>query len=375
ALKLLTSRKYGSIVAAPTFGLPEELKGERNWDYRYTWIRDASFTLYAFLRLGYTEEAREFMKWIEARCNELHGDGALQIMYKIDGTPTIKEEELNHFEGYQQSQPVRIGNAAYDQLQLDIYGELMDAIYLYDKWGEPISASLWEKLRKLVNWLCNNWNQPDEGIWEVRGQKRDFLYSRLMCWVAIDRAMRVARKRSLPAPLDEWRKQRDTIYYEIFEEFWDPQRKAFMKYKGANQLDAACLLMPLVKFISPTDPKWLSTMEAIEDELVNDSLVYRYKPSIELDGLRGEEGTFNICSFWYYECLARSGDLEKARLYFEKMLGYANHLGLYAEELGACGEHLGNFPQAFTHLALIGSAHYLNKALNRKKQQSAQTYK
>ncbi|MDJ0626602.1 MAG: glycoside hydrolase family 15 protein [Candidatus Caenarcaniphilales bacterium] len=366
-LKLLTSRSHGSMIAAPTFGLPEEIGGERNWDYRYTWIRDASFTLYALNRLGYTDEAAEFMHWIENRCNELNPDGSLQIMYGIEGRHKLSEERLDHFEGYMGSSPVRIGNAAYNQLQLDIYGELMDAIFLYDKYGSPISHNLWKNLVRLVNWVCRNWRQPDEGIWEVRGPRRDFLYSRLMCWVAIDRGIRLAMKRSLPGPIDEWMKTRDIIYNEIFTEFWDPRLKAFVKYKGAKQLDAACLLMPLVKFISPIDPMWLSTMRAVEDELVYDSLVYRYKPSLELDGLKGGEGTFNMCSFWYYECLARSGDLEKARLYFEKMLGYANHLGLYAEELGPCGEHLGNFPQAFTHLSLIGAAHYLNRELTKSK--------
>ncbi len=365
-LKMLISQPHGSIVAAPTFGLPEEIGGERNWDYRYTWIRDASFTLYALIRLGFTEETASFMRWIEARCGELNPDGSLQTMYGIDGRHDLSEESLPHLEGYMKSSPVRIGNGAYDQLQLDIYGELMDSVYLYDKYGEPLSYDLWTNLVRLLNWVCDHWHEKDEGIWEVRGGRRAFLYSRLMCWVALDRGIRLARKRSFPAPMDRWVKERDTIYREIFTNFWDGKRKAFTQSSGATALDASSLLMPLVKFISPTDPRWLSTLKAVEQELLDDSLVYRYRigkgPS---DGLAGEEGTFCICSFWYVECLSRAGDIEKARFYFEKMLGYANHLGLYAEELGPRGQHLGNFPQAFTHLALISSAYDLNRRLPR----------
>ncbi len=363
-LKLLTSLRYGSIVAAPTLGLPEEIGGERNWDYRYTWIRDASFTLYGLIRLGYTEEAAAFMRWIEARCGELNPDGSLQIMYGIDGRHDLSEEELSHLEGYRGSSPVRIGNGAYNQLQLDIYGELMDSVYLYNKHGAPISFDLWKNLVRLIDWVCANWRRKDEGIWEVRGGQQEFLYSRLMCWVAIDRGVRLALKRSFPAPLDRWLRERDEIYMNIFKEFWSADRGAFVQHRGATTLDAANLLMPLVKFVGPTDPRWLSTLTAIEKELVDDSLVYRYRVGdAASDGLRGEEGTFCMCSFWYVECLSRAGDLEKARFFFEKMLGYANHLGLYSEELGPSGEHLGNFPQAFTHLALISAAVNLDRAL------------
>ena len=364
-LKLLTSERYGSIIAAPTFGLPEQIGGERNWDYRYTWIRDASFTLYGLIRMGFTDEAEAFMKWLEGRCTDCSMEGTLQIMYGIDGRHILTEETLPRLEGYMKSSPVRIGNAAYDQLQLDIYGELMDAVYLYNKYGELISYDLWKTLVKSIDWVCANWQRADEGIWEVRGGRKEFLYSRLMCWVAIDRGIRLALNRSFPAPLEKWNKARDDIYKEIFEKMWDPQRKAFIQHKGSTTLDAASLLMPLVKFIGPKDPRWLSTLKAIEEDLVDDSLVYRYKVRDGAsDGLTGEEGTFNMCSFWYVECLARSGDLEKARFFFEKMLGYSNHLGLYAEELGPHGEHLGNFPQAFTHLGLISAAHYLDRALS-----------
>lgn len=364
-LKLLTSKPHGSIVAAPTFGLPEELKGERNWDYRYTWIRDASFTLYALFRLGYTEEAADFMHWIEARCGELNPDGSLQVMYGIDGRHDLTEEILPHFEGYMKSSPVRIGNEAYKQLQLDIYGELIDSIYLYNKYGEPISYDLWKNLIHLTDWVCRNWRRKDEGIWEVRGGQKEFLYSRLMCWVAVDRAIRLATKRSFPAPLDRWYRVRDEIYYDIMENFYDTRMKAFLQYKGSKTLDASNLLMPLVKFVGPTDPRWLSTLKAIEESLVDDSLVFRYRVKDgSNDGLSGTEGTFNMCSFWYVECLSRSGDVPKARYIFEKLLSYANHLGLYSEELGPCGEHLGNFPQAFTHLALISSAYNLDLKLS-----------
>jgi GH15 family glucan-1,4-alpha-glucosidase len=364
-LKMLTSKPHGSIVAAPTFGLPERIGGERNWDYRFTWIRDASFTLYGLIRLGYTEEAEAFMRWVEARCGELNPDGSLQVMYGIDGRHRLTEETLHHFEGYRNSSPVRIGNAAYNQLQLDIYGELMDSVYLYDKYGEPIHYDLWSNLVRLIDWVCRNWRQKDEGIWEVRSERREFLYSRLMCWVAVDRAVRLALKRSLPGPLDRWIRVRDEIYHDIFDHFWHPRRQAFIGYKGGTAMDAATLLMPLVRFIAPRDPRWTATLGEIEKELVEDSHVFRYRNEGDaLDGLQGIEGTFTMCSFWYAECLARAGRLHEARFYFEKMLGYANHLGLFSEELGPSGEHLGNYPQAFTHLGLISAAHSLDRNLS-----------
>lgn len=364
-LKLLTARDHGSIVAAPTFGLPEEVGGVRNWDYRFTWIRDASFTVYALIRLGYKQEAADFMRWIEGRCREMGEGHTLQIMYGLDGRRELPEQELAHWSGYRGSTPVRVGNAAYDQLQLDIYGELMDSVYLADRYGDALHHDLWTSLARLVDWVCDNWQQADEGIWEVRGGPQHFLYSRLMCWVAVDRGVRLARKRSLPAPFERWINIRNEIYKDIFAHFWDDEQKAFVQHLGSRHMDAAVLMMPLVKFISPSDPRWLSTLAAVERELVDDSLVFRYRIGKGApDGLMGDEGTFCICSFWYVEALARSGDLQKARFIFEKALGYANHLGLYAEELGPAGEHLGNFPQAFTHLALISAAHYLDRALS-----------
>jgi GH15 family glucan-1,4-alpha-glucosidase len=364
-LKLLTSRQHGSMVASPTFGLPEVIGGGRNWDYRYTWIRDSSFTLYGLMRLGYTDECRDFMRWIMARCQDLEPDGSLQIMYGLDGRHELPEEELPHLEGYMASKPVRIGNAAYDHLQLDIYGELMDAIYLYDKYGSPLAYDTWANVVRLIEWVRANWQRPDEGIWEVRGGRWEFLYSRVMCWVALDRAIRLASKRSFPIPLGPWYETRDAIYQDVFTRFWNPELRAFVQHAAASTLDAAALLMPLVRFISPTDPRWISTLQAIEQELVSDSLVYRYRLVDGFtDGLAGQEGTFSMCSFWYVECLSRMGDLHKARFFFEKMLGYANHLGLYGEELGPQAQHLGNFPQAFTHLALISAAYDLDRRLS-----------
>jgi GH15 family glucan-1,4-alpha-glucosidase len=376
ALKLLVSEPHGALVAAPTFGLPELIGGERNWDYRYTWIRDASFTLYALIRLGYTGEAAGFMRWIEARCNELAEGETLQTMYRLDGGTDLAEIELEHLEGYRGSRPVRIGNGAHRQLQLDIYGELMDSVYLYDKYGEAISYDLWLSVSRLVDWVCSNWQLPDEGIWEIRGPRQSYLYSRLLCWVALDRAVRLAVKRSFPAPLGRWIQVRDAIYRDIFTSFWSRERSSFVQRKGSDALDASCLLMPLVRFVSATDPRWLSTLAAVRRDLVSDALVHRYRHAeAPPDGMTGEEGTFSMCSFWYAECLSRAGDLEAARLVFEKMLGYANHLGLYAEEIGPQGEHLGNFPQAFTHLALISAAYNLDQRLNQRTIGTAPTEK
>ena len=365
-LKLLTSQPHGSIVAAPTFSLPESVGGARNWDYRFTWIRDASFTLYALMRLGYSEEARAFMLWTADRCRELRPGRPLQVMYGIDGRCNLPEEILKNFEGYKKSAPVRVGNAAAKQLQLDIYGELMDSVYLYDRHIEPISYDYWLSLSSLVEWVSKNWKRSDDGIWEVRGGARPFLYSRAMCWMAIDRAMKIAQQRSYPAPLVRWLRTRNDIYSSVYKDFWNPKLNSFVQYKGADTLDASCLLLPMVKFISPNDPRWMSTLEAIKSTLIEDSLVYRYlQGKAAPDGQAGAEGTFSMCSFWYVECLARANDLRQARFIFEKALGYANHLGLYAEQLGPCGEHLGNFPQALTHIALISAAWNLNERLDR----------
>src|ERR1700722_17428960 len=366
-LKLLISRQHGSLIAAPTFSLPENIGGVRNWDYRFTWLRDATFTLYALIRLGFIEEAEAFIDWLKGRVSENAERGPLQVMYGIDGRRKLDEFALDHLCGYENSRPVRIGNAAYQQLQLDIYGEMMDAIYLANKYGDPTSHAGWQSVERMLDWLGKNWQRPDEGIWEVRGGAKEFLHSRLMCWVAFDRALRLGQKRSLSGPLEVWHRTRDEIRNDIFTNFWDDELQSFVQAKGTKNLDASVLLMPLMRFISPVDPMWRSTMKAIEARLVEDTLVRRYEAErTHVDGIPGGEGSFTACSFWYIECLARAGKLEKAQLLFEKLLGYANHLGLYSEEIGPSGEHLGNFPQAFTHLALISTATYLDRVLSGK---------
>jgi len=364
-LKLLINREHGSLIAAPTFSLPEHVGGVRNWDYRFTWLRDAAFTLYALIRLGFVDETEAFIDWLNGRLSDDAQRGPLQVMYGLDGRQKLDEICLDHLRGYENSRPVRIGNAAYEQLQLDIYGEMMDSIYLANKYGHAISHAGWQNVQRMLEWLRTNWQRPDEGIWEVRGGPREFLHSRVMCWVAFDRASRLALARSLPGPLDVWHRVRDEIRNDIFTNFWDAELQAFVQTKGTKELDASALLMPMMRFISPVDPMWLSTMRAIEKRLIEDTLVRRYAVErTRIDGLPGRDGSFTACSFWYVECLARAGELERAQLLFEKLLGYANHLGLYSEELGADGRHLGNFPQAFTHLALISAATYLDRALS-----------
>ena len=374
-LKLLTHADTGAVIAAATTSLPEEFGGVRNWDYRYTWIRDASFTIYGLLRIGLGEAATGFMGWIEDRCRELNPDGSLQLMYGIDGRHDLPEEELDHLEGYVNSKPVRIGNGAYDQLQLDIYGELMDSVYLYNKWVSPISYDFWEHLATLVDFVCDNWDQTDEGIWEVRGGQQHFVYSKVMCWVAINRALRMAEKRGFPHPRGRWMDVQDTIYKEIMDKGWSEERQAFVQAYDSDLLDASNLTMALFFFLSPTDPRMLKTIDAIdrptsEGGLVSNSLVYRYDPETSTDGLAGEEGSFNICTFWLIEALTRAGKVDRtrlarARLLFEQMLGYSNHLGLYAEQIGPRGQAQGNFPQAFTHIGLISAAYNLDRALGR----------
>ena len=365
-LKLLTSWQHGSIAAAATFGLPEELGGERNWDYRASWIRDASFSMYALMRLGYVDEAKNFTHWV-AKCveNSHHDVEKLQVMYRLDSGTELHESELLNLSGYAGSTPVRIGNDAWRQSQLDIYGELMDAIYLANKYGEAISQRGWQHVSRMIDYVADNWNQRDAGIWEMRGEPQHFLHSRLMCWVALDRALRLGEKRSLSMPYARWAQARDDIRVDIWQNFWNKDQGHFVATREGEFVDASMLLMPLVRFVGATDPDWLATLDKIKEKLVSDGLVRRYiVEETPADGLQGEEGAFAACSFWYVECLARAGRVEEAHFEFEKLVSYASPLGLYAEEFDSRGHALGNTPQALTHLALISAAYFLDRKLD-----------
>jgi GH15 family glucan-1,4-alpha-glucosidase len=362
ALKLMAYDPTGALVTAPTMGLPQTIGGARNWDYRYTRMRDAAFTTFVLIRIGFREEAHRFMGWLQERCQR--SGGPLQPLYGIDGREEIGEEELTHLSGYRDSGPVRVGYETHKQSQLDFYGAVLDAAYLHNRYGAPLDYDIWQSLRTILDWLSENWRQPDAGMWELRGIREDFVSSKVLSWVALDRAVRLAYQRGLPAGTGRWTEQRDAIYEEVMEKGWNTEKESFVQHYGSDALDASLLLMPVVQFVGPTDPRWLATLDRVQRELAYDALVDRYQaPETAGAGSSNEEGTYSVCSFWLVECLTRAGRLEEARLILEKMFSYANHLELYAEKIGSSGEALGNFPHTFTHLSLITAAVRLDRAL------------
>jgi GH15 family glucan-1,4-alpha-glucosidase len=352
-LKALTNSPTGAIVAAPTTSLPEKIGGSRNWDYRYAWLRDSAFTLYALFILGYTDEARAFMQWIKRTTAGRAED--LQALYGVGGERLLPEVELRGLDGYRGSRPVRIGNGASTQFQLDIYGEVIDTAWLYHRHGGVIETDFWDFLVRLGEHVARIWTEPDEGIWEVRGGRRHFVYSKVMAWVAIDRLIRLSRALQRPLGIERWLALRDEIRRRVESEGVDPTSGAFVQSLGSTSLDASALLVPLVHFLPPDDPRVRATIERIEKELSVDGFVYRYLE--RTDGLPGGEATFLICSFWLVDNLALTGQVARARELFERLCGCANDVGLLGEEVDArTGELLGNFPQAFSHIGLINSA-------------------
>jgi GH15 family glucan-1,4-alpha-glucosidase len=361
ALKLMIYHPTGALVAAPTMALPQTMERAHNWDYRYTWLRDAAFAMFVLIRIGFKDEAHKFMGWLRERC---HGSGGrLHPVYGIDGRTELDRVELHHLSGYRDSSPVQVGNGIYDQLHLDLYGAVLDAVYLYNKYAAPLDYEDWQSLRSLLDWLSQNWHQPDMGMWDVRDSREQFVSSKVLSWVALDRGVRLAHQRGLPADEEVWIDQRDAIYEEVMSKGWNTKKGSFVKHYGSEALDASLLLMPVVEFVGPTDPRWLATLGRVQEELTYDVLVERYQGESASEGPADDQGAFGVCSFWLVECLTRAGRLDEARLALEKMFSYANHLRLYAEKIGYSGEALGNFPHAFTHLALITAAVRLDRAL------------
>jgi GH15 family glucan-1,4-alpha-glucosidase len=360
-LKALTYAPTGGIVAAPTTSLPEQIGGVRNWDYRYCWLRDATLTLLAMLRCGYREEAIVWRQWL---LRAVAGDPAdVQIMYGIAGERRLDERELDWLAGYEGSRPVRVGNAASEQLQLDVYGEVLEALYQTRVHGAPPDDDAWSVTTMLLDWLEQHWHAADAGIWEIRGPLRHFTHSKLMAWVAFDRAVRFHDEFGRDGPVERWRAVREQIRAEVLRDGWSEQKQAFAQSFGSDELDASVLLMPLVGFLPATDERFVSTVEAIRRELTVDGLVLRYKPqAVGVDGLPGGEGVFLPCSFWLAAVLALQGSYDEARELFERLLDLRNDVGLLSEEYDPLARRqLGNFPQAFTHLAVIETAFILGE--------------